>query len=111
MTFMNQNPIEREKKSTRELQREQSNREELVERMARAIPEDARLLEPMKGLRLARSSQTGESVYGVSESTFCITAQGHQRSISWRAALPIRPLQLSALNGGTSHREPNSGRI
>lgn len=34
------------------------------------------MLEPIKGLRLARSSRTGEPVYGVSESTFCITAQG-----------------------------------
>ena len=46
-----------------------------MERIARAIPEDE-MLEPIKGLRLARSSRTGEPVYGVSESTFCITAQG-----------------------------------
>ncbi len=41
----------------------------------RALPEDGKL-EPIKGLRLARSSQNGEPVYGVSEPTFCIIAQG-----------------------------------
>lgn len=75
MNSMNQKHTEREKERERETQREQSNREELVERIARAIPEDE-MLEPIKGLRLARSSRTGEPVYGVSESTFCITAQG-----------------------------------
>lgn len=74
MNSMNQN-IEREKERERETQREQSNREELVERIARAISEDG-MVEPIKGLRLARSSQTGEPVYGASESIFCITAQG-----------------------------------
>ncbi|MDQ3812943.1 MAG: AraC family transcriptional regulator, partial [Armatimonadota bacterium] len=72
---MNQKHIEREKERDRETQREQSNREELVERIARAIPEDG-MVEPMKGLRLTSSSRTGEPVYGVSEPTFCIIAQG-----------------------------------
>ncbi|MBD6618778.1 AraC family transcriptional regulator [Komarekiella sp. 'clone 1'] len=70
---MNQKHIERERE--RETQREQSNREELVERIARAISEDG-IVEPIKGLRLARFSQPGEPLYGVSESIFCITAQG-----------------------------------
>ncbi|MDZ4878242.1 MAG: HTH-type transcriptional activator RhaS [Chroococcidiopsis cubana SAG 39.79] len=72
---MNQKHIEREKERERETQREQSNREELVERIARAISEDG-IVEPIKGLRLARFSQPGEPLYGVSESIFCITAQG-----------------------------------
>ena len=73
MSSMNQKPIEREKETEREVQRDRSNREELVERIARAIPEDG-MREPIKGLCLARSSRTDEPVYGVSESTFCITA-------------------------------------
>jgi AraC-like DNA-binding protein len=59
----------------REAQREQSNCEELVERITRVLPEDGKL-EPIKGVRLARSTETGEPVYGVSDATFCITAQG-----------------------------------
>src|SRR5918997_6231257 len=64
-----------QKDKEREAQREQSNREELVERIAQALPEDGKL-EPIKGLRLTRFSQTGEPVYGVSDPTFCIIAQG-----------------------------------
>ncbi len=70
---MDQQENQRDKE--REAQREQSNREELVERIARALPEDGKL-EPIKGLRLTRFSQTGEPVYGVSDPTFCIIAQG-----------------------------------
>jgi AraC-like DNA-binding protein len=73
MNQMDQQENQRDKE--REAQREQSNREELVERIARALPEDGKL-EPIKGLRLTRFSQTGEPVYGVSDPTFCIIAQG-----------------------------------
>lgn len=69
MNSMNQ------KHGERETQKEQINREELVERIARMLPEDGKL-EPIKGVRLARSTETGEPVYGVSDATFCITAQG-----------------------------------
>lgn len=71
----NQKHTEHEKESQREAQREQSNREELVERIARALPKEGKV-EPIKGLRLTRFSQVGEPVYGVSEPTFCIIAQG-----------------------------------
>ena len=65
------------KRRERETQREQSNREELVERIMRVLPENGKL-EPIKGVRLARSTETGEPVYGVSDATFCITAQGRK---------------------------------
>ena len=68
------NEKENQQDKEREVQREQSNREELVERIARALPEDGKL-EPIKGLRLTRFSQIGEPVYGVSDPTFCIIAQ------------------------------------
>ena len=59
----------------RETHRDQCNREELVERMARGIPEDGRI-EPFKGLFLARSSTPTEPVFGVVEPSFCVIAQG-----------------------------------
>ncbi|MBV9868287.1 MAG: AraC family transcriptional regulator [Abitibacteriaceae bacterium] len=61
--------------NAREVQREQSNREELVERMLRAIPA-AGTAEPIKGLLLSRSFRVNQPVYGVSQPTFCIIAQG-----------------------------------
>ena len=63
------------KQQDREAQKERCNREELVERMAHAIREDG-VIEPLKGVRLSRASATMKPVYGVSEPTFCVIAQG-----------------------------------
>lgn len=65
------NLIQRE----RDTQREQCNREELVERMRRAMPTDGKT-EPLKGLHLIRASTTTESMHGVAEPSFCVIAQG-----------------------------------
>lgn len=59
----------------RDAQRMQDNREELVERIARAIQEDG-VSEPLKGLYLGRASASVESVHGVLEPAFCVIAQG-----------------------------------
>jgi len=59
----------------REAHRAQANRDELVERIARAIREDGRV-EPLKGLRLHRASSPTESVHGMSGPAFCVIAQG-----------------------------------
>jgi len=59
----------------REAHRAQANRDELVERIARAIREDG-TVEPLKGLHLHRSSSPTESVHGVSDPAFCVIAQG-----------------------------------
>jgi AraC-like DNA-binding protein len=72
---MKQKPVEHEKAREREFRREQSNREELVEHITELLPEDGKL-EPIKGVRIARSTAMGEPVYGVSDATFCVTAQG-----------------------------------
>jgi AraC-like DNA-binding protein len=53
----------------------QANRDELVERIARAIREDGKV-EPLKGLYLNRSSSTMESIHIVSDPAFCVIAQG-----------------------------------
>src|ERR687893_1247503 len=55
--------------------RVQASREELVERIARAIREDG-TVEPLEGLHLNRSSSPTELGHGVSEPAFCVIAQG-----------------------------------
>jgi AraC-like DNA-binding protein len=59
----------------REAQRVQANREELVERIARAIPEDGPA-QPLEGLHLYRSSLPLEPVHSVVEPSLCVIAQG-----------------------------------
>jgi AraC-like DNA-binding protein len=58
-----------------EAQRAQANRQELVERIGRAIREDGRV-EPLKGLYLNRLSSRTGPVHGVSDPSFCVIAQG-----------------------------------
>ena len=55
--------------------RAQASRRELVERIARAVPEDGGA-EPLRGLRLNRASSPTELVHGVSFPAFCVIAQG-----------------------------------
>lgn len=62
----------------RENQRIQSNSEELVERMARALPENG-VLEVFPGLFLARSSQPTEMAHSMFNPAFCVIAQGSKR--------------------------------
>lgn len=52
-----------------------ANRDELVERIARAIREDGKI-EPLKGLYLNRCSLIMESIHTVIEPSFCVIAQG-----------------------------------
>jgi AraC-like DNA-binding protein len=70
VTMDSMNPQQEE----REAHRAQANRDELVERIARAIREDGRV-EPLKGLRLHRSSSPTE-LHSVSNPAFCVIAQG-----------------------------------
>lgn len=56
----------------------QSNREELVERMARVITEDGSL-EAFDGFFLARSSKPMESVRSLYQPAFCFVVQGGKR--------------------------------
>jgi hypothetical protein len=62
----------------REAQRIQSNREELVERMARILPEDG-AFEAFDGLFLGRSSKPMESVQSLYQPAFCFVVQGGKR--------------------------------
>lgn len=58
-----------------EAHRAQANRNELVERIARAIREDGSV-EPLKGLHLHRRSSPTEWFHGVSDLAVCVIAQG-----------------------------------
>jgi len=59
----------------REAQRAQANREELVERIGRALPEDG-VIQPLQGLHLGRLSTPSERLHSVLEPSFCVIAQG-----------------------------------
>src|SRR5687768_3284779 len=58
----------------REAQRVQTDREELVERMARAIGEDG-TVETLPGGNLGRGSMTGGPVHGTVSPSFCAIAE------------------------------------
>ena len=61
--------------SERGMHQAHAYREELAERIARALPEDG-AVEPLKGLLLNRSSTPTEPLHGVSKPAFCVIAQG-----------------------------------
>jgi AraC-like DNA-binding protein len=63
------------RQSAREAHRAQASRDELVERIARAIREDG-TVESLEGLRLRRASSPTELGHGVSYAAFCVIAQG-----------------------------------
>src|SRR6476659_417886 len=65
----------RHRGSERGTQRAYAHREELAERISRAIPEDG-AVEPLKGLHLNRSSTPTEPLHGVTKPSFCVIAQG-----------------------------------
>ncbi|HET7479190.1 MAG TPA: AraC family transcriptional regulator [Rubrobacteraceae bacterium] len=61
--------------SEREAPRAQASRDELVERIARAVREEG-TAEPLEGLRLRRASSATELGHGVSFPALCVIAQG-----------------------------------
>jgi AraC-like DNA-binding protein len=69
-----------QREAKREAQRTQSNKEELVERIARALPKDG-TLDPFPGFRLARSSRPTAPVQAVYEPAFCFVAQGGKQAL------------------------------
>ncbi len=66
--------------SKREARRIQSNREELAERIAQALPEDG-VLDVFPGFRLARSSEPTQPVHAVYKPAFCLVAQGRKQAM------------------------------
>lgn len=68
------------KEAKREAQRTQSNREELVERIAQALPEDG-TLDISPSFRLARSSKPTEPIHSLYQPAFCGVAQGRKQAL------------------------------
>src|SRR5918995_515919 len=104
MELMNRPPSEREAR------RAQADRDELAERVARAVGEDGAVEAP-GGLRLLRQSSPTPKDHGVSSPAFCVIAQGSKEVLlgddSYRydanrylitaAALPTAPGEKSAV--------------
>ena len=61
--------------SEREAHRAQASRDELVERIARAVREDGTVV-PLEGLQLRRASSPTELEHGVSYPALCVISQG-----------------------------------
>jgi AraC-like DNA-binding protein len=59
----------------RDAQRMQANREELIERILRAVPEDG-VVQPLTGLYLARVSLPMGRVHSVDKPSLCVIVQG-----------------------------------
>ncbi len=69
-----------QREAKREAQRTQSNKEELVERIARALPEDG-TLDVSSSFRLARSSKPTEPIHSMYQPAFCVVAQGRKQAL------------------------------
>ena len=78
------------REAKRKAQRMQINREELVELMARALPEDG-VLEAFPGFFLARSSKQMGPIHLVHEPAFCFVAQGRNRALVGEEVLRYDP--------------------
>jgi AraC-like DNA-binding protein len=64
-----------ERGAQREAERMQANREELVERIAQAVPDDGNV-QPIEGLYLNRASVPLQQFHSVLEPSLCVIAQG-----------------------------------
>lgn len=71
-TAMHSKPIEQEKFETQHVQ---TNRNELIELIARAVRDDGKI-EPLKGMILQRASSPGRPLNIVADPSFCVIAQG-----------------------------------
>ena len=93
------------REAKREAQRMQSNREELVERMARVLPEDGSL-EALPGFFLGRSSKPTESVQSVYQPAFCFVVQGGKRVLLDEELFRYDPGHYFNLHGRFANRLP-----
>ena len=66
--------------TSRDARRIKSNREELIERIARTVTEDG-AKEVFPGFFLARASKPSESLHNVYQPAFCLVAQGRKRAL------------------------------
>lgn len=82
----------------REAERSQANREELTERIARAIRQDG-TIEPLKGLHLYRTSSPSECLHSVSIPSFCVIAQGSKEVLLGRDRYQYDPMHYLLILG------------
>jgi len=75
MDVMDVMDVTNHRQADRETQRAQVNREELVERIGRAVPEDG-TVQPFGGLYLHRVSSPRQPLHSVLEPSLCVIAQG-----------------------------------
>ncbi len=61
-------------------QRTQNNKEELVERIAQALPQDG-TLDVSSNFRLARSSKPTTPIHSMYQPAFCVVAQGRKQAL------------------------------
>ena len=78
--------------SEHEVYRVQASRDELVERLARAIPEDG-TVEPLAGVRLHRASAPTGMEHGVSLPSLCVIAQGSKELLLGDTRYRYNPAQ------------------
>jgi len=76
----------------REAQRVQANREELVERIARAMRDDG-TVQPLQGLYLSRSSMPLKPLHSVLEPSVCVIAQGSKEVLQGESRYRYDPSQ------------------
>ncbi len=76
----------------REAVRLQANREELIERIGRAIREDG-AAQPFQGLHLARSSSPLKPLHSVLEPSLCVIAQGSKEVLLGESRYRYDPSQ------------------
>lgn len=76
MDSMNDLPASRAEGAGQNVElRVKADREELVQRIARAVPKEG-AIEPLRGLHLSRVSRSTEPGHGVAFPSFCVIAQG-----------------------------------
>jgi AraC-like DNA-binding protein len=72
--------LSKSKQAEREQVRSQFNREELVERIGRAVPDDG-FKQVLPGLYLIRASSPTPPKYAISSPAFCVIAQGSKEMV------------------------------
>lgn len=79
------------KSTTQEAERLAANREELVERIGRAMPEDG-VAQPLPGLHLYRFSLPSEPTYVIIKPCVCVIAQGSKQVLLGKSLYRYDPL-------------------
>jgi AraC-type transcriptional regulator N-terminus len=91
---------------TKPFDRSEIERQEFAEAILRELPRDGSV-EVKPGLTLFRVSAPTEPVYGVSDSCFCVIAQGAKHVMLGQEPPPVRPQSLFDQHSGIANHKPN----